>query len=256
VRRGEWWRLVTSILPHGDPLHLLFNLYWLWVFGAIVEEKFGHLKTALLVLLFAVGASALEFAFLEGGIGLSGVGYGFFGMLWMLSRHDPRFHDAIDERTIKLFLIWFVFCIATTVTKVYSVANLAHAGGLLLGVLVGVIFSMPSRKFFAAGGFAAVLLFSMWAATMGRPRVNVSGKAGYTEGRWGYEALMANRNDEAIQWLQDAVAYQPNNATFWYDLGIAYGRAQKSSAARSAYAQAHQLEPGNADYTNAAKTLN
>ena len=40
---SEPWRIVTSILPHGDPLHLLFNLYWVWVFGAILETRFGHL---------------------------------------------------------------------------------------------------------------------------------------------------------------------------------------------------------------------
>lgn len=52
IRRGELWRLVTTILPHGGILHLVFNVYWLWVFGTLVEEVFGHFKTALLILLF------------------------------------------------------------------------------------------------------------------------------------------------------------------------------------------------------------
>jgi membrane associated rhomboid family serine protease len=84
IRRGELWRLVTSILPHGGILHLVFNVYWLWVFGTFVEEVYGHLKTAALVLLFAVGSGAWEFAIAVGGIGLSGVGYGLFGLLWIL----------------------------------------------------------------------------------------------------------------------------------------------------------------------------
>ncbi|MGH6800358.1 MAG: rhomboid family intramembrane serine protease, partial [Methylocella sp.] len=45
IRRGELWRLVTSIFPHIDILHLAFNIYWLWVFGTLVEKVYGHLKT-------------------------------------------------------------------------------------------------------------------------------------------------------------------------------------------------------------------
>src|SRR5436190_3786217 len=78
IRRGELWRLITSILPHADILHLAFNVYWIWVFGTLLEQVFGPIKTAGLILLFAVVPNALEFAFSVGGIGLSGVGYGFF----------------------------------------------------------------------------------------------------------------------------------------------------------------------------------
>jgi membrane associated rhomboid family serine protease len=79
IRRGELWRLLTSIFPHSGMIHLAFNIYWLWTFGALIEREFGHLKTVALIVLFSVGSGALEFAFARGGIGLSGVGYGMFG---------------------------------------------------------------------------------------------------------------------------------------------------------------------------------
>src|ERR1041385_9015799 len=59
VRSGEVWWLITSTIPHLDVLHLFFNLYWLWVFGTLVEEVYGHFKTAGLFLLFAVGPKPL-----------------------------------------------------------------------------------------------------------------------------------------------------------------------------------------------------
>ena len=135
IRRGELWRLITDIFPHLDFLHLAFNLYWTWTFGSLLEQVFGHFRTAALFLLFAVGSSALEFGLLSGGVGLSGVGYGLFGMIWMLSRRDDRFRNAIDQRTVTVFLVWFGFCIITTVTHILPVANVAHGTGLALGVL-------------------------------------------------------------------------------------------------------------------------
>ena len=50
IRRGQLWRLATCIFPHVDILHLAFDVYWLWVFGATVEKVYGHARTALLIL--------------------------------------------------------------------------------------------------------------------------------------------------------------------------------------------------------------
>ena len=104
IRRGELWRLFTGIFPHADILHLTFNIYWLWVFGTLVERVFGHFRTAALIALFALGSSSLEFAFGLGGVGLSGVGYGLFGLLWVLSRHDDRFRGALDQPSCTVLL--------------------------------------------------------------------------------------------------------------------------------------------------------
>jgi membrane associated rhomboid family serine protease len=256
IRRGEIWRLVTCTLPHGNILHLAFNVYWLWTFGGMIERVYGHFRTGLLIFLLAVGASALEFAFARGGIGLSGVGYGLFGFLWVLSRYDDRFRGAIDQQTIFLFVGWFFFCVATTVMNVMPVGNIAHAGGTLIGVLTGFSVILPGRRRLI---IAIIILgsgFSLWAATFGRPRVNLSEKEGYEEGKWGYEALLAGHDREAAKWLGDAVKYQPNIAAYWYDLGIAYQRIGNKTAAKSAYQKAYALDPKTPEYLQAVQELN
>jgi membrane associated rhomboid family serine protease len=53
IRRGQFWRLITSIFLHVNVLHLGFNLYWLFVLGTVVERVWGHWKTAVLMLLLA-----------------------------------------------------------------------------------------------------------------------------------------------------------------------------------------------------------
>lgn len=238
IRRGELWRLVTSILPHGGILHLLFNVYWLWVFGALVERVHGHFKAAALILLFAIGSNAMEFAFAQGGIGLSGVGYGLFGLLWILSSRDERFRDAVDKQTIQLFVGWFFFCIVATLANFMRIANIAHGAGAVLGILTGYAVAAPHRRVLFVPAVAATVSFGLWAATLGRPLVNFSPTGGLEEARWGYEALVANRNQEAVRWFRDATAYQPKNAEFWYDLGIAYQRLDNQSAALAAYSKA------------------
>ena len=255
IRRGELWRLVTSIFPHADILHLAFNIYWLWVFGTLVEQTYGHFKTAALILLFALGSGSLDFALALGGVGLSGVGYGLFGLLWVLSRRDDRFRDAVDQKTIQLFVVWFFFCIATTLMNIFPVANIAHGAGAIIGILAADAITLPRRRILTVAGIGAVLLLGLWGSTLGRPRINLSGKAGYEEGQWGYSALAAGRDEEAARWLGDAVIYQPKRSVYWFDLGIAYQRLGKKDAAQTAYQQAHQLEPNNEEYSEAAKAL-
>jgi membrane associated rhomboid family serine protease len=248
IRRGELWRLVTCIFPHGGVLHLAFNIYWLWIFGSVIEEVFGPVKTLALFLLFSVGASALEFAILDGGIGLSGLGYGLFGMLWILSDRDPRFHDVVDKRTAQTFVFWFFLCIVTTVTNIMPIANLEHGGGLVLGILVGYAISVPRKRVVAIAGTIVLTGFSLWAATSGRPMVNLSAAGGYDEGSFGYEALRANRNADAVRWFHDAIRYRPHEEAFWFDLAIAYRRLNDQAGALESGRRA--AEEGNASAQN------
>ncbi|MGC2531204.1 MAG: hypothetical protein WA639_25945, partial [Candidatus Acidiferrum sp.] len=78
-------------------------------------------------------------------------------------------------------------------------------------------------------------LLGFVGATAARPFVNFSSHGGYEEGKWGYDDLIANRNQEALRWLRDAARYQPTVPSYWFNLGIAYERLNNQSAALSAY---------------------
>lgn len=249
VRRGEWWRLVTSALPHANLLHLAFNLYWTWVFGTLVESTLGHARTLGTFALFAAAASAAEYAVLDGGIGLSGVGYGLFGMLWVLTRRDPRFADAVDRRTIELFVGWFLLCIVTTVTGAMRVANLAHAAGAAVGLLLG--WAVGARGGARARAAALTALFTavtLVGATVGRPLVNRSPRRGQDESRLGYLALVADDPRDAARWLEQATEFAPEDARSWWNLGIAYGRLGRRADAARAFDTARRLDPTNPEF--------
>ena len=54
------WQLVTSAFLHGDLMHLLFNMFGLWMFGGVVEQTLGSKKFAVLYGVCVLGASALQ----------------------------------------------------------------------------------------------------------------------------------------------------------------------------------------------------
>ena len=247
IRDGELWRLATTTMPHANFIHLAFNAYWIWVFGTLIEDTFGPIRTLLLAILLAMVASAAEYAFLDGGIGLSGVGYGYFGLMWVLSTRDRRFEDAVDRNTITLFVVWFFVCIVTTLLKVMPIANLAHAAGCGMGAAIGfaIAASGPKRKWIAAAD-AVLAIGCVLLAMYGRPIVNVSGSYP-DEARLGYAALCNNDNEQAARWLRIAVKIAPREPGIWTNLGIAEDQLDNHPAAAAAFKRAGQLQSGNAE---------
>ncbi len=185
----EPWRLLTSALPHGDIFHLGFNLYVLWLFGTIVEEIFGWLRTVGMMAMFAAGSAAAEYVVCSGGIGLSGVVFGLFGFLWILSRRDIRFFGIIDHRTIRWFVGLFFVLILLTYFGIMNIANVAHGAGCALGMMLAEavagrdeakrVLEFPRRRIRRQVFTIAlpVALVALWAvAAFARPYVNLSGR--------------------------------------------------------------------------------
>lgn len=253
--RTFWTGLVTSVLPHADIFHLGFNLYWLWVFGTFIEERIGRLAMVGLILFLAVGTSAAEYAVFEGGIGLSGVGYGLFGMLFVLERRDPRFAGGMDSGTVKLFIAWFFLCIALTVTHVWRIGNVAHGSGAVLGALVGLAIASPrvaSRALWSRPALGLAFAACLAGATVFRARVNLSGAGGRESARRAYAAFQAGKYDEAVADYKRATEQSPRKAMYWYDLGTALLRVQRQKDAAAAFRKARDLAPGNEKYSSAA----
>jgi GlpG protein len=254
--QGQPWRLVTSALPHGDLFHLLFNLVCLWLFGTLVEEVFGHWKTALLILFLAAGSQAAEYAFMAGGIGLSGVGYGLFGMLWVLSRTDERFEGAIDRTTVLIFLGWFVLCCVVTALDIWRFGNVAHGAGAILGALVGFAITFHGvRRLLLVGLLAGLTVGILLASSVGRPYVNLSRRAGNEFARQAYEDQTQGHNEEAIRLYKQALEYDPRHASWWFNLGIAYQTLGKKEEALESYEQAAALEPDDKSFRSARDAM-
>jgi membrane associated rhomboid family serine protease len=253
VQRGQLWRLVTSSLLHGGIIHLGFNLFWLWVFGTLVEGAFGHARTLLILVFLSAASGAASVALAEGGVGLSGIGYGLFGMLWVLSKRDPRFAGAVDTQVVSLFVAWFFFCIGATYMGVMNVGNVAHGSGAIFGGLLGLAISSSASQRRVLGAATGVLaVVCLLGATVGRPYVNFTRTVEPDLARLGYQALLRNEDAEAAGLLIEATNRSPDDAASWHNLGIALRRLGHPHDAAIAYRRAAELDPANPTYGQAA----
>lgn len=151
---GQLWRPFTSTLMHGGLLHAAFNAYWLLIFGPALENRFGSYRTLGLIVLLGYVSMMPEYV-LSGFsrdepvmiVGLSGIVYGLFGMLWIGRRWRPEFHAVCDELTVRILVGWFFVCIVLTYLNIMPVANIAHGAGFAFGALYGLAVFDVRRRF-------------------------------------------------------------------------------------------------------------
>ncbi|MFH1453004.1 MAG: rhomboid family intramembrane serine protease [Armatimonadota bacterium] len=144
VSRGQVWRLITPIFMHFSIMHIFFNMLWLKNLGSMIENKKGWQLLAVLVIVIGVSSNLAEYAFSGPNFGgMSGVVYGLFGFVWMQWRFNPFSGFYMDRFTVITMIIWFFLC---WMGMMGSIANLAHTGGLAIGVIWGYLYAKLVRK--------------------------------------------------------------------------------------------------------------
>ena len=138
IRQGQIWRLVTPIFLHGGALHLIFNMYWLYILGVQVEVLKGTVRFGLIVLAIAVISNLAQF-FIGGSpnfYGMSGVVYGILGYIWIKQQYEPASGFQLQSFT---FFFLIIFMVIGFLGVIGGVANWAHLGGLLTGMAIAYI---------------------------------------------------------------------------------------------------------------------
>ncbi len=138
------WRLITPIFLHGGGnvsmgfIHIGFNMWMLYIIGTAVERAHSWWYMLLLVLVSAAFSNALQFAFVGPRFGgMSGVVYALFGYIWIRGKYDPAFPYGIPRQIVTFLLVWMVLGFVGFM----NMANWAHAGGLVVGVVWGFLAS-------------------------------------------------------------------------------------------------------------------
>ena len=156
--------LLTSMFLHGSWMHVIGNMWYLWIFGDNVEDRVGHGRFIVFYLLCGIAAALGQVVIDPGStlptIGASGAIAGIMGAYFVLY---PRsrvltliplviFWEVIELPATMLLGFWFLMQLfsagaiaVTSTTGGGGVAFMAHVAGFLCGAAGIFLFRQPER---------------------------------------------------------------------------------------------------------------
>ena len=155
---------VSSMFLHGGWLHLIGNMWFLWIFGDNIEDILGRAKYLLFYLLCGVAAALVHVAFNGDSrvptIGASGAIAGVMGAYLLKFRHSrvvtlvPIFFflTTMEIPAVYILMYWFLVQLISGFGSIgYSqlsqggVAWFAHVGGFVAGMLLILVMRPAGR---------------------------------------------------------------------------------------------------------------
>ncbi|MFI6065798.1 rhomboid family intramembrane serine protease [Micromonospora sp. NPDC051227] len=164
IAEGQWYRLVTAMFLHYGVLHLLLNMWALWVLGRSLEANLGRVRFAALYLIAGLGGNVAAYLFSSpraATVGASTAVFGLFAALIIIERRLGR--DI--SRIIPILVINLVFTLA-----VPGISIPGHLGGLVVGALMALVlaYAPRSRRTLVQVAGGAIILLILLALVLFR----------------------------------------------------------------------------------------
>lgn len=137
--RPEVYQFITSLFFHGHYLHLSGNMFFLYVFGKIVEEEEGF--SGILISFFVCGITAnlCDYFFSPklpySSLGASGAVFGLFTTALLL-KFKPKFSSLMEVLILFPFVFTYLRNEISLIEKKDQIAHDAHLYGALAGALL------------------------------------------------------------------------------------------------------------------------
>ncbi len=143
LRLGQVWRLVTCAFLHAGIIHLLCNMYSLYVIGTQAEAKFGKIRFLMIYFISAICGSLLSAGFDNiVSVGASGAIFGLLGaMLYFGFRFRLYLRESIKSQILPVIII--NLCLGFMIP---NIDNAGHIGGLIGGFLAAMAVGIPDDK--------------------------------------------------------------------------------------------------------------
>ena len=147
---GSYWTLVTGVFVHANALHLIGNMIFLYVFGNILEDETGALRTAIVFLTGGILSFILSIPFYPDAdmVGASAAIFAVMAAVLIIRR--PGFSLHFLSPIGPLALVYFIFnIIAIHNGEKGNVAYISHVMGFIVGLGFGARWNHEWKKSFA-----------------------------------------------------------------------------------------------------------
>jgi membrane associated rhomboid family serine protease len=154
--QGTWLTILSSMFMHGSWLHIVGNMWFMWIFGGNVEDSMGHIRFAIFYVLCGIAAAAAQILANTASaipmVGASGAIGGVMGAYIMLY---PRVHvhmlfilgfyiTTFAIPAVFMLGYWIIVQVLGGLMSVGvtggGVAFWAHVGGFVTGAVLILLF--------------------------------------------------------------------------------------------------------------------
>tara|TARA_B100000579_G_scaffold55268_1_gene39075 strand:- start:385 stop:1008 length:624 start_codon:yes stop_codon:yes gene_type:complete len=147
---NEWWRLITPMFLHFSFAHLAFNCLWIYVLGEKIERIDGKFIFLLLIIFSGIFSNLLQYTWTSSSLfgGLSGVIYGMLGYCLIMEMESNYDRYGLPPGLYLFMVVWLIlgFVGILDLFGFGSVANFAHLGGMLSGLMFAMIYKSFFRR--------------------------------------------------------------------------------------------------------------
>jgi membrane associated rhomboid family serine protease len=132
------WTMITAIFLHGSVLHILFNMFSLFVFGPILERMLGRSRFLALYLVSGLGGSVAVLLLdpMGGVLGASGAIFGLMGAFFVIQR-------GLGGNNVQILIVIGINLVSGFLLP--GVSWQAHLGGVVTGAVLALLY-MRTRK--------------------------------------------------------------------------------------------------------------
>jgi len=150
VADGDWWRLITAAFLHYGPIHLGFNMFFLYWIGTPVEQYLGRARFLLVYLVSGLAGSAGALVLSPNAVtvGASGAIFGILGAALILERQGSY---VLGGSAMGLIIINLALGFALS-----GISIGGHIGGLIGGAACMLVLSRFGRGHGAYGRIGAI----------------------------------------------------------------------------------------------------
>lgn len=143
IAQGEWWRVITSMFLHGGFMHLLFNMFSLFLFGPELEKIAGKIRFLTIYFLSGIFGSAATFVTQDAfyaSVGASGAIFGIMGAFGALVYYTRNVLPQLRQIILPIIGISIIMSFLQS-----NINASAHLGGMAAGFLIGLVYFKPKN---------------------------------------------------------------------------------------------------------------